>query len=308
MPKVSVIIPTFNGAKRGFLAAAIESVLNQTFKDFELILSDDGSTDKTKDLCQKYLKQDHRIKYFYQQNLGISATRNLGIKNCSGKYIAFLDDDDLWLPEKLEKQVRFFEESTDHKLGMTHTWVAFVDENEKRTGCSHHSTSGNIHKKLFKQNIINATSSVMIRKDIFDSCGVFRPHMITVEDYELYIRIAKKYHIHSINEELVKYRVHHIEKLSECYKKNIIYSQLVLYYAFEDRPSNNYKDEFLSYSHLYKIFAKNQLAINNCHEFRKYCRLANVYGSLGFSLKARYWISFFPKALYKIRRLKRFLF
>ncbi len=107
-PKLSVIIPTYNGEK--FIGRAIESVLNQTFKNFELIIVDDGSTDNTKEIVMEYQKKDERIKYLWEENSGGPAKPyNLALKQCGGEYIAFLDHDDMWLPEKLEKQIDFIE-------------------------------------------------------------------------------------------------------------------------------------------------------------------------------------------------------
>src|SRR3989338_1834678 len=105
-PMVSVLIPTFNGEK--YLEDAILSVFAQTYKDYELIIVDDGSkTREVEKICKKYYD---RLKYIRQENRGISAARNNGIVNSNGKYIALLDDDDLWAPEKLEKQVKYYEE------------------------------------------------------------------------------------------------------------------------------------------------------------------------------------------------------
>ena len=103
-PKVSVIIPTYNRQK--LLPKAIKSVLNQTFKNFELIIVDDGLTDNTKEIIKEFQKRDPRIKYIWQENFGAPAgPKNTGIKNSKGEYIAFLDDDDEWLPEKLERVI-----------------------------------------------------------------------------------------------------------------------------------------------------------------------------------------------------------
>src|SRR5690349_3602213 len=100
MPKVSVIIPTYNRAQ--FIARAVDSVLEQTYKDFEIIVIDDGSSDNTQEILKAY---EGKIRYVYQQNKGISAARNRGIQEAKGEYIAFLDSDDVWKPEKLSVQV-----------------------------------------------------------------------------------------------------------------------------------------------------------------------------------------------------------
>ncbi len=109
-PKVSVIIPTYNRAD--LLPRAIDSVLNQTYRDLELIIVDDGSTDNTKEIVEKYQKKDERIKYLWEENSGGPARPyNLALKQCQGEFIAFLDSDDVWLPEKLERQINFIEKN-----------------------------------------------------------------------------------------------------------------------------------------------------------------------------------------------------
>ncbi len=112
MPKVSVIIPTYNRAH--FLCEALDSALSQTFKDFEIIIVDDGSTDNTKQVLEKY---GSRIYYIYQENKGRAEARNTGIRRAKGEHIAFLDDDDIWLPNKLEKQVFFLDARPDIGIG-----------------------------------------------------------------------------------------------------------------------------------------------------------------------------------------------
>ena len=107
MTKVSIILTTLNGATRGYLGFAIESVLKQSYRDFELLIVDDGSTDETKKYCEKYLA-DPRVKYIFQSNRGLGGARNKGIKNSIGKFICFLDDDDVWKADKLQKQIKFF--------------------------------------------------------------------------------------------------------------------------------------------------------------------------------------------------------
>ena len=301
MEKISVIITTFNGETRGFLEEAIESVLNQAYKSFELLIIDDGSQDKTKDFCEKYLK-DSRVKYFYQENRGISGARNLGIKKSSGDYICFLDDDDVWLPEKLEKQIKFFNNCTDSKLGMVHTWVEEIDEYGNHIALKKITTSGNILKRLFDEdNVINSASSVMIKKDVFKITGIFKDHMIHVEDIELWFRIAKHFHVYSVNEPLVKYRVHHNNKLCECFEKDVIFSELTYYYALKDV---NDVDHNRIYNRIYKKFAGKNFYAKNYFEFRRCCKKARMCGALGFHFGVRYYVSYFPTLITSLRLIK----
>ena len=250
MATISVILTTYNGFERGFLSKTIDSILCQTYQDFELVIVDDGSTDETKFFCEKYL-DDKRVRYLYQINRGVSSARNVGIRNSTGNYVCFLDSDDIWLPEKLEKQIKFFESCDDENLGLVHTWVTYVDEKGAELGVSDIITKGDVHDRFFKENVINCLSSVMIKRNVFDVSGMFKEHMIHVEDIELWFRVAKHFSIYSVNEPLTKYRVHMISKLSERYRINVIFMQLVYYYALKDCKK---RDENVLYENLYKKY------------------------------------------------------
>jgi len=128
-PTVSVIISTYNRAY--LIDRFIQSVLNQTYQDFELIVVDDGSTDNTEDIIRQFQEKDKRIKYIkHDKNKGGSAERNTGIKNSVGKYIAFQDSDDEWFPEKLEKQMEVFK-NTSSKVGVVYTGFWRIKDNKK---------------------------------------------------------------------------------------------------------------------------------------------------------------------------------
>ena len=299
MSKISCIITVYNGGKRGFLPQAIESVLHQTYENFELLIIDDGSTDNTKEICESYLK-DSRVTYIYKENGGISSARNCGIKKSTGDYICFLDDDDEWLSDKLEKQIVLFENSQDKKLGMIHTWIQFVDEQSKPFKLQTYTTSGDIYKDLFEKNVINATSSVMIKRGVFDRVGMFKPHMIHWEDYELWFRVAKEYHVESVNEPLVKYRVHSKETLTDSRKRNLLYAHLVYHYALESKRDDVVIDDRKIYNRVHKFFAQSCLGVKDIKEFRRNYKLAKVYGGTGVKLKLLYIASFFPGVVDKL--------
>ena len=120
MPKVSVIIPAYNCAH--YICHAVDSVLAQTFPDFELVVVDDGSTDNTRELLKQYGSQ---IKYIYQQNKDMTAARNTGINHSSGEYIAFLDSDDIWLANKLERQIVLLDQAPE--VGLVYCWHYYID-------------------------------------------------------------------------------------------------------------------------------------------------------------------------------------
>jgi len=203
MPKVSVIIPAYNCAS--FVNETIDSILNQTYQDFEIILVDDGSTDNTKEVVRKY---GDKIKYLYQQNSGVSAARNKGIGVSRGKYIAFLDHDDLWLPERLEKQVKFLDENPEVPLVFSDSyctdWAGSILERSFEERSPHR---GSIFNELFIKNFI-PTQTVLVRKEIFNIVGNFNPQLKVVQDYDLWLRIAERFQIDYINQPLAKHRVH----------------------------------------------------------------------------------------------------
>src|SRR4030066_2069221 len=149
-PGVSVIIPTYNRAR--FIERAIRSVLNQTYQNFEIIVVDDASTDDTEERVRRLLPNGRRLKYVrHDINRGAGAARDTGIKNAAGEYIALLDSDDEWLPEKLEKQLQVFKESRDEKLGLVYCGVVLIKDNQK-VGERLSKEKGYVFEKLLERN------------------------------------------------------------------------------------------------------------------------------------------------------------
>lgn len=183
MPRVSVIVPTYNRA--AYVVRAVESVLAQTVKDFEIIVVDDGSTDNTKDVLGQY--QD-KIRYIYQENKGPSAARNSGVLNARGEYIAFLDSDDRWLPDMLSAQLREFER--DGGVGFVYTSMAIADENNKLTGETKPAKPVyDIPDFFIDEGRIPMT--VMAKKELFDKFGLFSSELAVAEDEELWLRFLR---------------------------------------------------------------------------------------------------------------------
>ena len=204
---VSVIIPTYNRSK--YIADAIQSVLNQTYKDIELIVIDDGSTDNTKNVLQLYIEKKV-VKYIYQKNAGPAAARNRGIKASRGELIAFLDSDDLWLTDKLEKQVAIMKKH--HKAGLVYTNSKYVDANGVRILYRFPTSLELPCGKIFKEIILGeaplGTSSILVRKECFEEVGLYREDLFWGEDREMHARISMKYDILGINEILCIVRRH----------------------------------------------------------------------------------------------------
>lgn len=208
-PCVSVIIPTFN---RGWiLKESIESVLAQTYTDFELIVVDDGSTDNTHEVLQTFLGC---ITVIRQENAGVSAARNRGIRAASGRLVSFLDSDDLWLPRKLECQVAFFESTPEAMICQTEeTWIRKGKRvNPKKR---HHKESGIIFERSLLLCLVSP-SAVMIRRTLFDAVGLFDESLPACEDYDLWLRIGYRYPVYLIDDPLIIKRGGHADQLSKA--------------------------------------------------------------------------------------------
>jgi glycosyltransferase involved in cell wall biosynthesis len=206
-PTVSVIIPTYNRAS--LLKEAIDSVLGQDFDDFELIVIDDGSTDGTPRLLQCY----PNICVVRQERRGVSAARNAGIRRASGRFLAFLDSDDLWLPKKLSAQIAFFKTHPEAAICQTEeVWIRRgVRVNPKRR---HRKHSGMIFARSVKLCLVSP-SAVMLKRGLLDEVGWFDESLPACEDYDLWLRIARRFPIHLIRMPLVVKRGGHADQLSK---------------------------------------------------------------------------------------------
>jgi len=197
-PKVSVIIPTYNRAR--FIGAAVESVLAQTFTDFELILVDDGSTDETSEIVHRYL-DDPRILYIQQNNRGRSHARNRALAVARGAYIAFLDSDDSYLAEKLANQVAYLDGWPD--VDMIYTSATCVDEAGKPLAVQAYNAreEGDIYDLIaFFQPLTITLPTVMVRRTVMDRVGGFDVNMERFEDTDLWRRIAKSHRVGAMPE------------------------------------------------------------------------------------------------------------
>jgi len=202
--RVSVIIPTYNRQK--FIMEAVESVLAQTYSDFELIVVDDGSTDDTAKLLAAV--QDNRVKYVRQENAGRSRARNRAIEMAKGEYIAFLDSDDSYLPDKLRMQVEHLD--THPELAMVYTGAICVDEQgnelnyEYKTG-----SSGFVYPEVaFFLPVTITLPTVMVRRQVFGQIGLFDERMVRFEDTDMWRRIAKRFAVGTIQAPTCRLRTH----------------------------------------------------------------------------------------------------
>ncbi|RMF62359.1 MAG: glycosyltransferase [Cyanobacteria bacterium J069] len=203
MPKVSVIIPAYNALR--YLPETIDSLLGQTFRDFEVIIINDGSTDDIEGWFQSV--KDPRLKLISQVNQGQSKARNVGLENAQGELIAFLDADDLWEPSKLEKQISLL--MANPQAGVVYTWVAGIDsEGILRGRIIKNDAEGNVWKDLTQHNILECGSTPLIRRTCFEQVGGFDERLPPCEDLDLWLRIACHYDFLVVKEPLVYYRQH----------------------------------------------------------------------------------------------------
>lgn len=226
MKKVSVIIPAYNS--EAFITESVESALNQTYSNLEVVVVNDGSTDGTEDVLSPFMD---RIVYIKKENGGPASARNLGIKKSSGEYICFLDADDKYLAEKVERQVAYLDEHPDVGLVFSDASIlggGFLAQRES----IHEALPiyyGYVFPRLFIKNFIPILT-VMIRRGVLDKSGLFDEdrNLISIEDYELWLRIAMYYPVGYINERLADYRVHSSNissNLEASIKKNFLITE-----------------------------------------------------------------------------------
>ena len=203
LPLVSIVMPVRDA--EAVVGDAIESILEQTLKDFEFIVIDDGSTDDSGEILKRYARRDSRIKLYSQRQSGLIASLNKYCRLAKTNYIARMDADDISLPARLEKQFQFLEMHPE--IGVLGTWIRDVDAN--RTPIIDWPVPADpavVRWFLFFGNCI-AHPSVMMRKDLLDRLGYYRPEAIYVEDYDLWIRAAEVTGLANIPEVLLEYRV-----------------------------------------------------------------------------------------------------
>ncbi len=304
--KVSVIIPTHN--RVDLLPRAINSVLNQTFQDFELIIVDDGSTDNTKQVVEEFQKKDKRIKYIWQENFGgTSKTYNTGLKQVKGDFIAFLEHDDEWLPQKLEKQLKVLE-NLSNNAGLIACEGYLIDGKGSNKG---------VYKFVYEKPFITknefylffekwqmfllSLSTVLIKTEVIKKIGLFDEKLKTTADIDFYFRVLKNFDFYFLKEPLINYSVSQ-ESLSR--KQFWLKSMPEYKYLLE-----KYKEDFENYPNAYSKFLRNigtfYLLEGNSNMARNYFKNAILKNPRNIRLYPQYILSFFPFLYRKILLLKR---
>ena len=200
MPTVNVIIHTYNNER--FIAETVESVLNQTYKEYEIVVVDDGSVDGTRDALIPYMQ---KIRYHYKENGGIASAKNAGIGLSQAEFVAFLDHDDLWVPDKLQLQMEHFNENP--QIGLVYAkYTSFRDGKELRTK-PEKGYSGWIFKELLSKSFIQ-TSTVVVKRECLDAVGPYDETFSLGDEYDMFLRIARKFQCGFVDKGLTRYRVH----------------------------------------------------------------------------------------------------
>ena len=205
-PKVSVVIPSYNRGE--FIEETLDSVLSQSFKDFEVIFIDDGSTDNTEEIVSKFASKDYRIKYFKQKNSERAVARTHGLNLAIGEYVCLVDSDDIWKENKLEKQVQVLDLNPD--VIFCCAAVDRIDMKGKPVKAAprqHEGHSGFVFYKLLERNFIPSVTP-MFRKEIVEKVGQQITDFIPYEDWDFWLRISRLGKFHHIREPLGHYRLH----------------------------------------------------------------------------------------------------
>ena len=202
MPCVSVVIPSYNSAR--FVTVAVQSVLEQTISDLEVVVVDDGSTDDTRGVLKRY---GPPFRYVLIPNGGVSMALNRGIAETSGKYVAFLDADDVWLPQKLDRQLAALRDSAGAEV--CYTAYTLVDEERRPLGVHRPpGPEGLLEKLLFQSNVVGPPSTVLVERALLDRVGGFDPNLSQCADWDEWIRLERQATFVCVDEPLIEYRQH----------------------------------------------------------------------------------------------------
>lgn len=252
MPTISVVIPAYNSALT--IEETIESVRQQTFTDFELIVIDDGSQDNTVEIVKNIAKTEPRLKIFPYENGGVGVARNRGINLATGEFVAFLDADDLWTPDKLELQLKALKDNP--QAGVAYSWTNFIDEQGKFLSLGLRPISeGNVYRELLQMNFLSNGSNILARRKAIESIGGFSPDHPFAADWDFYLKLAFKWSFVVVPKYQILYR-QRTTSMSSNFESSMQESFAVLERAYQIAPPELVALRNKSLSNLYLHFAK----------------------------------------------------
>ncbi|OKH45464.1 glycosyl transferase family A [Calothrix sp. HK-06] len=249
MPRISVVIPAYNSEKT--IVKTIDSVLKQSFTDFELIVINDGSQDKTFDVVSKI--NDPRIKIFTYPNAGANVSRNRGLSLAEGEFISFLDADDIWTPDKLASQLQALENNSNAKVA--YSWTDNIDDNDKFLLVGTHITAnGDVYEQLLISDFLENGSNPLICKETISKLGGFDESLPAAQDWDMWLRLADKYDFVCVPQPQVLYRISADSQSSNFHRQEKVCLK-VLTKAYKNRPNLSKRVINLSLATLYNYLA-----------------------------------------------------
>lgn len=246
MPTITVVIPVYNGAAT--IRATLESLLQQTFEDFEIVVIDDGSTDDTAYVVRQI--EDSRIRLIQYPNRGLAASRNRGIQQSQCDLISFIDADDLWTADKLAAQLAALQ--TASTAAVAYSWTDCIDQFDRfcRRG-SHISAEGNVYDKLLMGNFLDSGSNALFRKSVFEAVGQFDESLKAAEDWDMFLRVALEYTFVVVPKVQILYRLSP-QSMSANLKRQERESSKVLTQAFARKPRLPWQHKRKSLAQMYR--------------------------------------------------------
>ena len=259
LPFVTVFTPNYN--KEKFLPETIESILNQTYRNFEYIIVDDCSTDDSWTIIQEFAKKDTRVRvYRNESNLKIVKTRNRGLTLSSdkAKYFAIIDSDDVAIAERLSTQIDFLENNSDY--GLVGSNAIIIDENSKEIGFRKYPLSDSKIRRVITRLNPFTQSSIMIRKKVIEELGLYDEKWSVCQDYDYWLRVGQNWKFENIEEPLVKYRLSSSQVKRSQLKETIqntyfIQKKAIKEYEYKDRLFNKFFRLLLRLSFVYPKIA-----------------------------------------------------
>ncbi|WP_298472006.1 glycosyltransferase [uncultured Psychrobacillus sp.] len=289
---ISAIITTYKRDKK-YLKRAILSVLNQTYTNFELIIVDDNGQNEFQYIVEETIKEINpnvHIKVIkHEQNMGAQVARNNGIRSANGKFIAFLDDDDEWIENKLDLQLKKF--NTNNKLGLVYCWYNICKNNEKTKKIR--KPSKNLRKgirDLLRTNFIGSTSFPLIKKECFDKVGLFDETLKAKQDYDMWLRICKEYQIDFVEVPLCNYYIHSDERITSNVQNKLESEEIFL-----KKHINDINKDKKALSFKYRLIGSYYLKLKNIHAGRRCILKSILIYPFSYKTYINYLLSFLKK-------------